>query len=133
MKPRTFPLLFVATVLTTTPLPVFSHHSVSAEFDASQRLTLAGTVTRVTWSNPHSFFYVDAKDPKTAAVVSWMCELGSPNMLLTLGWTRETLKIGMTVSFTGTPARDGSKKVIARNIVADGNRLIAWPSEQTKP
>jgi hypothetical protein len=37
----------------------------------------------------------------------------------------------MSVSFTGILARDGTHKVIARNIVADGNKVIAWPSEQT--
>ena len=75
------------------------------------------------------FFYVDVKDPKSGTVVNWACELGSPNMLATLGWTHATLKAGMNVSFTGTPARDGSHKVIARKIVVDGTPLVAWPSE----
>ena len=94
---------------------------------------LSGTITKVTWTNPHSYFYVDVKEPKSGNVVNWSCELGSPNMLATLGWTNTTLKTGMNVSFTGILARDGSHKLIARNIVADGNRLIAWPSEQGAP
>jgi len=94
---------------------------------------VSGTITKVEWTNPHSFFFVDAKDPKTNHIVSWACELGSPNMLSTLGWTRRTLRVGMMVTFTGVLARDGSYKLIPRNIVADGNRIIAWPSEQNLP
>jgi hypothetical protein len=109
------------------------HHSISAEFDANRRIIVSGTITRVTWTNPHSLFYVDAKDPKTGNVLTWACELGSPNMLSTLGWTHNTLRVGMAVSLTGILARDGSHKVIARNIVADGSKVVAWPSEQNSP
>jgi hypothetical protein len=110
----------------------FAHHSISAEFDGNQHTILSGTITKVAWLNPHSFFYVDVKDPKTGSIVNWACELGSPNMLTTLGWTHTTLKVGMTVSLTGILARDGSHRVIARNIVADGNRIVAWPSERAQ-
>ena len=93
-------------------------------------MTLSGPVTKVAWANPHSFFYIDVKDAKSGAVVSWACELGSPNMLAILGWTHSTLKVGMNVTLTGIPARDGTHKVIARNIVVNGTPVIAWPSEQ---
>jgi hypothetical protein len=129
MKAKAFHLAGAIFLIAAT-IPGFGHHSVSAEFDASRRINLTGTVTKVSWTNPHAYFYVDAKDPKNGAVATWACELGSPNMLFRLGWTQSTLKIGMTVSFTGIQARDGSHKVIARNIVADGSKLTAWPSEQ---
>jgi hypothetical protein len=128
MRAQAFTFLFIAMMILATS-PSSAHHSVSAEFDANQRIALSGIITKVTWSNPHAFFFVDVKDSKSGEVLNWMCELGSPNMLATLGWTSSTLKVGMNVSFTGTRARDGSRKVIARNIVADGNRIIAWPSE----
>jgi hypothetical protein len=129
MNARQFVFLSTITILLTVTLTASAHHSVSAEFDASRRIMLTGTITKVSWLNPHTFFFVDVKDPKAGNVVNWACELGSPNMLLALGWTQTTLKVGMTVSFTGTLARDGSHKVIARNIVADGTKLTAWPSE----
>ena len=129
MKATALTLLFAVTV----PAVAFAglaHHSISAEFDGSRRITLTGTVTKVEWANPHTFFYVDVKDSKTGETVKWACELGSPNMLVELGWTQNTLKVGMTVSLTGTLARDGSRKVNARNIVADGHKITAWPSER---
>jgi hypothetical protein len=120
MRKEPIPVLFAAIVLAAVTLPALAHHSVSAEFNGTQRIQLSGTVTKVAWLNPHTFFYVDAKDPKTGTTVNWSCELGSPQMLGTLGWTRSTLRVGMMVNFTGILARDGSRKVIARNIVADG-------------
>lgn len=130
MKARALALLSAAIVAILFTCSAFAHHSLSAEFDLRRRIPLAGTVTKVEWANPHTFFYVDVKDPKTGDTLTWACELGSANMLHSLGWTRATLKAGMTVSLTGSVARDGTRKVNARNIVADGNRLAAWPSEQ---
>ena len=133
MRAKAFRLLFTAILSTSFASAAFAHHSISAEFDANQRVVLSGTITKIAWTNPHSFFYVEAKDPKTGSIVNWACELGSPNMLSMLGWTHTTLRVGMTVSFTGILARDGRHKVIARNIVADGNKVIAWPSEHNAP
>lgn len=132
MKANAIALLILITFVGVMP-GVYAHHSVSSEFDRNRRIMLSGTITKVTWTNPHTFFYVDVKDPKSGSVVNWSCELGSPNMLATLGWTRSTLRVGMSVNFTGILARDGSHKLIARNIVADGNRVVAWPSEQSNP
>ena len=133
MKARAFQLLLTPILPIAFSSVALPHHSISAEFDARQTVVLTGTITKVMWMNPHAFFFVDVKDPKSGSTVSWTCELGSPNMLSTLGWTHNTLRAGMTVSFTGILARDRSHKVIARNITADGNRLIAWPSENRRP
>jgi hypothetical protein len=129
--PVPYAFIIIATIgLLGSTATAFAHHSIAAEFDVNHRIMLTGTVTKVEWTNPHTFFYIDVKDPKTATVVKWACELGSPNMLAMRGWKPDTLKVGMTVSLTGTQARDGSHKVIARNIIADGVRLHAWPSEE---
>jgi hypothetical protein len=133
MKARTMAVLLSGIVTIAFASTAFAHHSISAEFDSNRRVTLNGTITKVSWGNPHSFFYLDVKDSKNGAVVNWACELGSPNMLVTLGWTQSTLKVGMNVSLTGILARDGSHKVIARNVTADGNKIIAWPSERNSP
>src|SRR5438045_1629778 len=94
-------LAITAAVWLASTLAVFAHHSTSSEFDGNRRSALTGTVTKVEWANPHTFFYVEVKDSKTGAVSNWTCELGSPTMLSSLGWTQTTLKAGMNVSFTG--------------------------------
>ncbi len=57
-----------------------AHHSFAAEFDADKPVKLTGTVTKVQWRNPHTYFYVDVQDDK-GAVHNWAFELGSPNGL----------------------------------------------------
>ena len=73
---------------------VSAHHSFSAEFDASKPFKMTGTVTKVEWMNPHTFFYIDVTDEKTGKVTNWAMEMGSPNGLMRAGWTRNTMKIG---------------------------------------
>ena len=43
-------------------VPAMAHHSFAAEFDASKRVTLTGTVTKLEWLNPHIWIYIDAKE-----------------------------------------------------------------------
>ena len=125
--------VLVAALLATSAIPVFAHHSFAAEFDSSKPVNLTGVVTKVDWMNPHTYFYVDVKDPQTGKVTNWACEMGSPNGLTRQGWTRNTLKVGMVVSFDGTRAKDGSTKANARNVTVDGKRLGAASSEAVTP
>ncbi len=101
----------------------YAHHSVSAEFDLSKRITLQGQVTKVEWMNPHVFVYVEVKeDGKTA---NWACETAGPNTLERQGWSRTTLRIGDRVTVVGYRARDGAYVASAREVVlADGRRVF---------
>src|SRR5262245_49454070 len=94
MKAGPFASLLSGNVILAYRTAAIAHHSILAEFDSKRRIMLDGTLTKVSWGNHHSFFYLDVKDSKNGAVVTWACELGSPNMLATLGWTQSTLKVG---------------------------------------
>ena len=41
-----------------------AHHNFRAEFDINAPFTVTGTVTKVEWTNPHTWFYLDVKDDK---------------------------------------------------------------------
>jgi Family of unknown function (DUF6152) len=106
-------------------LPVVAHHAFVAEYDASKSTTLQGVVTKVEWTNPHARFYIDVKD-KNGSVVNWNLELASPNALRRLGWTRDAIKVGDTVSVLVAPAKDGTKMANARTVtLADGRKMVA--------
>ena len=114
---------------------VNAHHSFSAEFDASKPFKMTGTVTKVEWMNPHTFFYIDVTDEKTGKVTNWAMEMGSPNGLMRAGWTRNTMKIGDKVAVEGSLAKDGSPLGNARSVTltASGKRLFAASSQTTNP
>jgi len=134
MKGKFFGLLFVAVAVVASAMPLLAHHSFAAEFDSAKSINLTGVVTKVEWMNPHVYFYVDVKDPKTGKVANWGCEMGSPNGLTRTGWTRNTLKVGMVIQVEGSQAKDGSTVANARNVTVDGKKLGAASSEaQTNP
>jgi hypothetical protein len=102
--------------LALAAVPTRAHHSFSAQFDAKKPLKMTGTVTKVEWQNPHSWFYIDVKNDD-GAVTNWGWELASPNLLLRNGWTRTTLEAGDVVTVEGYHAHNGSNIANARIIV----------------
>ena len=124
-------LICIAALAMAVAAPLTAHHSFAAEYDASKPADLTGKVTKVEWTNPHAFFYIDVKDEKTGQISNWSIELGSPNSLMRLGWTRTSMKIDDVVKVQGSLAKDGSKLVNARNVVlaSTGKKLLTGSSE----
>ncbi len=120
-KPAGF---FALAALAVASGQAWAHHSFSAEFDAAQQIKLTGIVTKVEWTNPHVWFYINVKDPKTGDVTNWGAEMGPPHGLQRSGWRRESLKIGDEVTVDGYLARNGVKRVNARTVTltATGGR-----------
>ena len=101
-----------------------AHHAFSAEFDVAKPMTLRGPLVKWEMVNPHSWFHIDEKKPD-GKVVNWMIEGGSPNQLIRLGVTKNTLAIGTELVIEGYLAKDGTNKAVGRNFTfADGKRLF---------
>jgi len=126
-------VLALAASALATGLPAHAHHSFPAEYDAAKPVTLTGKVTKVEWTNPHIFIYVDVPDEKTGNVVNWQLELGGPNSLLRLGWKRDSLKAGDMVTVEGSLARTVPNLANAKTITmtATGQRMLAGSSGPT--
>ena len=117
-------VVFAGVGLLVAAVPLWAHHAFSAEFDVNKPLTLSGTLTKWEMINPHSWFHIDVKDPD-GTVVTWMIEGGSPNQLIRLGVTKNTLAMGSQVVIEGYQAKDGTTKAVGRNFTfSDGRRLF---------
>jgi hypothetical protein len=124
-------LCVLALGLGLAAMPALAHHSFAAEYDNKKSVDLTGTVTKVEWMNPHARFYLDVKDEK-GTVTNWEFELGSPNGLMRQGWTRNSMKIGDSVSVQGSMAKDGSNLANARTVkLSDGKKLFAGSASET--
>jgi hypothetical protein len=131
MRYTGFLLCATALALGAGSAPLAAHHSFAAQFDIAKPITLTGKVTKVEWYNPHVYFYIDVKDDKTNEVANWAAEMNSPNSLMRLGWTRDSMKLDDVVTVQGSLAKDGSKLLNARSVVlaTSGKRLFAGSSE----
>ena len=105
-----------------------AHHAFAAEFDVNKPLKIEGTLKKWEMVNPHSWFHVDVKG------VTWMIEGGSPNQLIRMGVTKNTVPIGTALVIEAYHAKDGTNKAVGRNfILPDGSRLFLGGSAPGQP
>ena len=111
---------------------LLAHHSFGAEYDATKPVTLTGVITKIDWTNPHSYFFIDVKDEK-GNVANWKLEGYPPSVLSRTGWKKDvTMKVGDTVTVFGWHARDGSNWAHSRQVTfADGKKLFFGPPAGT--
>jgi Family of unknown function (DUF6152) len=96
-----------------------AHHSVSM-YDMDHPSTYKGVVSRIEWTNPHAYVYLEVKDDK-GQVQEWAMEINSPNFLRHNGWTSTTVKPGDIITCTGGAAKSGAKTMRCTSVVlADG-------------
>jgi hypothetical protein len=113
----------VAVFALVAAAPLVAHHSFASEFDASKAIRLTGTLTKIEWTNPHSYFYLDVKDEK-GVVVNWACEGAPPGAFSRRGFKKGDIKIGDTLVVDGYRAKDGSNLMDARRVTLPDGRNI---------
>ena len=93
----------------------YAHHSFAAQYDDKKPVKMSGHVTKVEWTNPHVYLYIDVPG-KAGKTTNWGFEMGPPHMLQKSGWKRNSLKIGEVIEVDGWLARDGSNSGNARRV-----------------
>lgn len=109
--------------------PIIAHHSNAAMYDADKRIVIKGEISKIQWTNPHSYLYLDVRDA-SGKVVTWALEGFPPNTLLRTGWKTSMLKTGDVLSVEGATARDGSNHLLAREITLPDAKKLYWGPER---
>ena len=118
----------ILALLIASAAAAWAHHAFAAEFDGNKPVKIEGTLTKVMWSNPHGWIYVDAPT-KDGKIVNWAIEFGSPNALLRRGLRKTDFPAGMKVTVNGFLAKDGSPTVNASDVtLPDGRNLYTGSS-----
>jgi hypothetical protein len=122
-------LVAAGVTLLLSPSPAQAHHAFAAEFDEKKPVKfMDATVTKVQLINPHSWIYVDVKQPD-GSVENWAIEAGSPNILMRRGITKDTLKVGQKIIVDGYQSKDGSHRANGRDLkLPSGQQLFLGSS-----
>jgi hypothetical protein len=98
-----------------------AHHSFSAEFDSEKPIILTGQITRMQWSNPHGWIYIDVTN-EDGTVTNWALETRAANSLIRRGWRRDDLPAGTTIVVNGFEARNGTPTANIQGIILEDGR-----------
>ncbi|PYR34372.1 MAG: hypothetical protein DMF89_07115 [Acidobacteria bacterium] len=109
---------------------LLAHHAFSAEFDARKPLKLEGTVTKIEWINPHTWFHIDVKKPD-GTVEKWMIEAGNPHNLFRRGFSKDIVTPGMVIIVDGYQSKDGSRRANGRDLTLPGGKTLFMGSSGT--
>jgi hypothetical protein len=115
--------------LSASSIPALAHHSFAAEYDDTKPVKFAGVVTKVEWTNPHIWFYVDEKKPD-GSVAHWAISGGAPGQLMRRGINKDVIQAGMMIDVEGFRAKDGSDNANGTKVTFPDGRQVFTASQE---
>jgi len=107
--------------------PAAPHHAFASEFDINKSVSLTGPVTKMEWTNPHAWLFIEVEDENNN-VQEWAVELVGINDLLRLGWGRDRVEVGDVLSVQGYGARNGTNTANAASVRITESDELLWES-----
>lgn len=120
MKKTIFLLFLLAAV------PAVAHHSFAVFFDGEKTIAVTGKVTEFKFANPHGTIALDVKGKSGKAEV-WKAETNAPVILRRLGWSKDSLQLGETITIEGWLARDGKHYLRMRKVTREDGTVVGKP------
>jgi hypothetical protein len=108
---KSFLRLLAVVMLAATP--AHAHHGWSG-YDNSKPVTLAGTVTEVSYTYPHATIKLDVSGK------TWLAVLAPPSRMSSRGISGSDIKIGAKVTVEGYVSRDDGAEMRAERVTLDG-------------
>jgi Family of unknown function (DUF6152) len=112
-------------ILLGTAMPVLAHHGTAGSYDQHKVVTIKGVVKEFRWRNPHSALFLVGKD-EAGKDLTYVLEMGSPNVLVNIGFKRNTLKTGDEVVMQMNPSLTNPANGVSltpRAIMVNGKEL----------
>jgi hypothetical protein len=124
MKTVVFALTLLALVVLRPAVPAHAHHGGGVEYFMDKTAgPITGTVTAFAFRFPHPYIEFDVKDA-SGATQKWTAVMQlTPTRLRALGWTRESVKPGDTLTVTYSPHRSAPNVGFARRVEVNGKLL----------
>jgi hypothetical protein len=116
----------VVLALGSAAVPLSAHHIWPVS--RNQLITVKGTVTAFTWSNPHPMISLDVRTDD-GKMEKW--QVGGPalNRMEANGWTKATVKPGDVITGIGYQFTDGQKIIrLERVLLPDGKEMRVYGS-----
>jgi len=124
---KSFLLSCVSMVCFFAASPASPHHAFASEFDINKPVSLTGPVTKMEWTNPHAWLFIEVEDENNN-VQEWAVELVGINDLLRLGWGRDRVEVGDVLSVQGYGARNGTNTANAASVRITESDELLWES-----
>ncbi len=106
-----------------------AHHSFAVFFDEKQTISVTGVVKDFRFKNPHGIVVLAVKEGNKE--VEWRAETNSPSVLRRRGWTKDSLKVGETITMEGWRARDGSNYIRLRKATRANGEAVGQPLDKS--
>ena len=125
--------VFLALMLSASAAaPLMAHHSFAAHYDMQKPITIQGTLVNVRLTNPHSWFFLDVKEPD-GTMSRWSFEAGTPSGMIRNGYKASELPTGAMVTITGFPARERANVGMLRQLTTAGGKTDGMFGPQVGP
>ena len=123
-------MIALAGLVVAVGVPAGAHHAFGAEFDPNRPVVLRGPVVKVEWVNPHTWIHMEITNDDGSKQV-WMVEGGTPNTLLRLGLTRDSIPVGAMIVVDGYQSKDRTARANGRDVTFEDGRKFFMGSSGT--